>query len=139
MNRRLMLSALLLTSSTLLWQNTVFARSTKLVDPERVEWDCKLTMKQAERAIKTGLRNRGWTHKTKKPGHWVGRLVVRNKHTLWVDINYGTRSFDIDYKDSDNLNYKVKDDGTRYLHPNAVSWMNNLRNDIRNAAYDLCP
>lgn len=115
------------------------ARRAVLIDPEIMEYGCKLSMTQAENVIKAGLRAREWTYKLKKRGHIEGRILVRGKHTLWVDISYTQRTFDINYKDSDNLNYQVKDDGTRYLHPNANSWMTNLESSILNNAYDICP
>ncbi len=139
MKKQLLLSGIILAANMLLLQSPAQARSSVLQDPELVEFDCKLTMKQAKKAIISGLRGRQWTHKVKKPGLIGGRILVRGKHTLWVDIKYTRTSFDIDYRGSDNLNYHVKDNGVKYLHPNANSWMNNLKNDIRNAAYDMCP
>lgn len=138
MRKELLISGVIL-ANMLVLQSPAQARSAVLVDPEPVEFGCKLSMAQAKKAIKTGLRTREWTHKTKKPGHLEGHIVVRGKHTLWVDVHYTGTSFDINYKDSDNLNYKVKDNGVRRLHPNANSWMNNLKNDIRNSAYTMCP
>ncbi|BAO44369.1 conserved hypothetical protein [Thiolapillus brandeum] len=129
-----------LVANMTLLQSPAQARSTELRDPDRTDFECTLSMDKATRAIKAGMRSRHWSYKKgSKPGEAIGRILVRGKHTLWVTIKYDRKSFDIDYKDSDNLNYRVSDDGTRYLHPNAISWMENLRNDIRNAAYDMCP
>jgi len=139
MKKSLLVSGVTLAVSMLAFQNPAQARSAELKDPEAMEFDCKLNMKQAEKAVRSGLRARQWTHKTKKPGHLEGRIVVRGKHTLRVDIHYTGTSFDVNYKDSDNLNYKVKDDGTRRLHPNGNSWMDNLANDIKHNAYLMCP
>ena len=139
MKTPLFLSAIVLTVNFLLLQSPAHARSTELRDPDRTDFDCTLSTSQATKAIKAGMRQRGWSYKKgEKPGHLVGRILVRGKHTLWVDVYFDNKSFDIDYKDSDNLNYKVKN-GTRYLHPNAISWMENLSNDIRNAAFEMCP
>ena len=139
MRKTLLLTGMALAVIMLALQSPAQARSAVLTDPEVMEFDCKLAMKQAEKAVRSGLRSRQWTHKTKKPGHLEGCVVVRGKHTLWVDIHYTGTSFDVNYKDSDNLNYKVKDDGTRRLHPNANSWMDNLAQDIKHNGYLLCP
>jgi hypothetical protein len=140
MRKSLYFAVLALIANMTLLQTSAHARSTELRDPDRTEFECTLSKDKALKAIKAGMRVRGWTYKKgSKPGQIVGRILVRGKHTLWVTINYDQKSFDIDYKDSDNLNYRVKDDGTRLLHPNALSWMENLRNDIRNAAFDMCP
>ncbi|WP_456448673.1 hypothetical protein [Thiolapillus sp.] len=139
MRKSLILGALALAINLMLL-SSAHARSTELRDPDRTEFGCTLSMDKATKAIKSGMRVRGWTSKkSKKPGQLVARVIVRGKHTLWVTINYDRKSFDIDYKDSDNLNYRVDDDGTKYLHPNAISWMENLKGDIRNAAFDMCP
>lgn len=137
--KTLLVSGLAVAINLLVLHNPAYARSTTLVDPAVVQLDCTLSLPQMEKAINSGLNGRAWTYKLEQPGHIEGRVLVRGKHTLWVDILYTGTSFDINYKDSDNLNYRVKDDGTRILHPNGNSWMENIRNDIRNHAAAMCP
>ena len=119
--------------------NAQAARRAPLADPEPMQFGCKLSMEQAENAIKSGLRERQWTYKKKQPGLIEGKIVVRGKHTLWIDIAYTQHSFDINYKNSDNLNYRVDDDGMRYLHPNGNSWMHNVVTSTMNNVYAICP
>ena len=87
--------------------------------------------------ISAGLASRGWLITNKKPGKLVAQVIVRNKHTLVVSIKYTDDSYDIDYLNSDNLNYKTKD-GVAYIHPNANSWMDNINQDIRSQLSILC-
>ena len=86
--KTLLVTGMALAVNMLALQSPAQARSADLMDPDAMEFDCKLSMKQAEKAVRSGLHARQWTHKVKKPGHWVGHLLVRGKHTLWVDIYF---------------------------------------------------
>lgn len=67
----------------------------------------------------------GWQMKQTKPGHILGTLYLRT-HVAVVDVNYNTTSYNIQYKDSKDLNY----DGTN-IHPNYNGWVQNLDKGIR--------
>ena len=101
------------------------ARRAVLHDPEPVKFGCQLPMKTVQKALKKAFVNRGWTAKWVGNGHLIGKIVVRNKHTLVVGVRYNTRQFDINYKNSNNLKYRVKN-GTQTIHPNANKWMMNV-------------
>ena len=85
----------------------------------------KPTLEEVGKAIKTAGIGLGWQMKEMKPGHIVGTLNLRS-HQAVVDINYTTKSYDIAYKDSSNLNYNG---GT--IHKNYNSWVQNLDRRIQ--------
>jgi hypothetical protein len=110
--------------------STAHARSRPLVDPPVTTAPCELSQERMLQGINAGLIGRGWIVTDREPGLLTAQVIVRGKHTLVVTIKYDTTSYDIDYKSSVNLNYRVTDDGTKMLHPNGNSWMENVRGDI---------
>jgi hypothetical protein len=118
----------------------VLARSTALVEPEPVTINCSLSTEKMQEGIKDGGSMRGWKVITQSPGNAELQYIKdAGKHTISVNVSYTSNTFSITYKDSDNLNYTVKDDGTRYLHPRPIGWMKNLSMDIQHATNSLCP
>ncbi|MDR0762662.1 MAG: hypothetical protein LBF13_06405 [Campylobacteraceae bacterium] len=85
----------------------------------------KLTKVQVEKAILQAGNQRGWVMKKIKDGVISATLYVRN-HMALVEINYSATSYNITYKNSQNLNY----DGTN-IHKNYNSWIRNLDNSIQ--------
>ena len=83
------------------------------------------TMAEVEKAIVRAGAALAWKMQPVKPGHVVGTLNLRT-HTAVVDITYDTRTFNITYKDSVDLNY----DGTN-IHRNYNGWIQNLDKGIR--------
>ncbi len=75
--------------------------------------------------IRAGFR-RDWEIAEVGPGHLVGKVEVRGKHTAIVDIYFDRKAFSIVYKDSKNLNY----DGEN-IHSNYNQWVRNLKKDIQ--------
>jgi hypothetical protein len=75
--------------------------------------------------IRAGTQ-RGWTFQDAGPGHLVGNVVVRNKHSATVDVFYNSESFSIAYKDSRNLNYNPPQ-----IHSNYNAWIQNLQQEIQ--------
>ncbi|MCF6224879.1 MAG: hypothetical protein L3J22_01055 [Xanthomonadales bacterium] len=105
------------------------ARGAKpMIDPERVSFKCDLDSKQIRHAITVAMTVLGWTATYTDDGV-KGNIVVRGKHTLNVLVKYDPESFDVNYTSSDNLKYKLKK-GRPYIHANASSWMDNLKNGI---------
>lgn len=76
-------------------------------------------------AIRRAGASLGWQMKLVKPGLIAGTLNLRN-HNANVNIPYSTKTYDITYKDSVNLDY----DGTT-IHKNYNSWIQNLDRQIR--------
>ena len=82
---------------------------------------------------------RRWMVVGQTPGNTELRYVKgNNKHVITVNVSYTANTFAITYKDSSGLNYAVKDDGTRRIHPKPIDWMRNLNGDIQRAANNLC-
>ena len=77
------------------------------------------------KAIERAGATLGWQMKPTKPGQMVGTLYLR-KHVAVVDVNYGVKSYSIQYKDSTELDY----DGGN-IHPNYNGWIQNLDKAIR--------
>lgn len=76
-------------------------------------------------AIRRAGASLGWQMQAVKPGLIAGTLNLRN-HTAKVDVAYNTKTYDITYKDSANLDY----DGAT-IHKNYNSWIQNLDRQIR--------
>jgi hypothetical protein len=113
------------------------ARQTLLEDPAPVEWGCALKLKSVKEGILRAMRLRDWTAQSTSNSKIVAQVIVRGKHTLVVDIHFDNNSFDIDYKNSTNLNYAVNN-GEEQIHPNANTWMSNLSTDITTALAGRC-
>ena len=104
-------------------------RAKPLQDPPKASWGCELTEKQVKLGIATGMTSLSWTPQFQNDGTVFGVIVVREKHTLRVNVKFDTTSFDIDYASSVNLKYK-EDKGVKKIHPHGNSWMLNLNNAI---------
>ena len=114
-------------------------QAARLNDPAPSQWGCELSDVQLMQGITIGLNGRGWTITSNDgQGNLVAQVVVRAKHTLIVDIQYDSQSFDINYKDSVNLEYRVRRNGTANIHRNANSWMQNLQTDITTTLVTFC-
>lgn len=85
----------------------------------------KASLDDIGKAIKTAGINLGWQMRDVKPGHIVGTLNLRS-HQAVVDVTYNTKSYDIAYKDSSNLNYNGST-----IHKNYNSWVQNLDRNIQ--------
>jgi hypothetical protein len=83
------------------------------------------TLSDVEKAIVKAGRSLGWQMQKAKPGHIIGTLYIR-RHMAKVDITYNRLSYNIEYKDSDNLKY----DGTS-IHRKYNQWIRNLSQRIR--------
>jgi hypothetical protein len=115
------------------------ARSTELVEPGTATINCSLPAEKMQQAIITGGAARQWEVVSQNPGNTVLKYVKGdNKHVLVVTVSYTATTFEVTYKDSSNLNYTIKADGTRRIHPRPVGWMKNLSMDIQRTANNLC-
>lgn len=85
----------------------------------------KASLDDIGKASKTAGINLGWQMRDVKPGHIVGTLNLRS-HQAVVDVTYNTKSYDIGYKDSSNLNYNGST-----IHKNYNSWVQNLDRNIQ--------
>ena len=110
-----------------------------LANIPKSEWGCELSDEKVLQGINAGLIAKEWAMTDRETkGQVVAKIVVRSKHTLIVDIAYTNKAFDITYRSSDNLNYKVRDDGTTEIHKNVNKWMETLRKHIAKQLSGLC-
>ena len=75
--------------------------------------------------IRAGAR-RGWVFSDADEGKLVGTLSLRD-HRATVDVSYSKDSYDIKYRDSQNLRYDAK---KNVIHSNYNGWVQNLVTDI---------
>jgi hypothetical protein len=85
----------------------------------------KLTKAQVEKAILQAGSQRGWVMKKVKDGVISATLYAR-QHMALVEITYSAASYNISYKNSQNLDY----DGVN-IHKNYNTWIRNLDNSIQ--------
>jgi len=83
------------------------------------------SMQEVQSAIVRAGAALGWQITPEKPGQMTGRLALRT-HQAVVDINYDTKQYSINYRDSVDLNAK---DGQ--IHRNYNGWIQNLDKGIR--------
>lgn len=115
------------------------ARTTELVEPPQVTIMCHLATEQMEKAIISGGAVRRWVVVSQAPGNIELKFVKgAYKHVINVDVSYSKNTFAVRYKDSSGLNYKVKKNGVRVIHPRPITWMMNLNMDIESKTAELC-
>ena len=102
--------------------------ATPLVDPAPIAVPAGLDDKAVAKAIRLGGAQRGWLVTRQDPGAMELTLNIRT-HMAKVGVKYDTRSIQLTYLDSTNLDYEEKK-GNRYIHRNYPKWVNNLSNDI---------
>lgn len=85
----------------------------------------KLSKEEVKQNIIDAATLRGWTVKTINDSTLQANILVRNKHSITVNIPYTTSSYSIEYVSSSNLDAKS---GT--IHPNYNKWVYLLSEDI---------
>lgn len=85
---------------------------------------------QVKRAILTAARARGWSAHEQSAGRIVATILVRGRFRVLVAIPYSAREFSIDYLSSENLDYRVTEQGAE-IHRNYNKWVGTLVNDIK--------
>jgi len=60
---------------------------------------------QVKKAIQDAALKKGWTLASEAGDKLLATLVVRNKHTIMVEIVYSADKYSITYRDSVNMNY----------------------------------
>lgn len=91
-----------------------------------------LPLEQVKTAVLMGLQDKGWNIEEWTDGGVTAKIVVRGKHTVVISIAYSTDHFSLYYRDSDNMMYKEKEDGTKVIHKNYNRWAEQLAIAIRN-------
>lgn len=90
-----------------------------------------LTIDQVKQAIVTAAAMNSWTI-TKGPteNSVTATLVVRNKHTVIVNITYSKENFSVVYAGSINMKYQPNA-GTGIIHPFYNKWTRDLVDTIQ--------
>jgi hypothetical protein len=83
------------------------------------------TMEAVQNAIVMAGTGLGWRMEARGPGTITGVLDLRTHHAV-VEVTYDTKTYNIKYKDSSNLDYT----GTS-IHKNYNGWVENLDKAIR--------
>ena len=121
----------LFTVLLLAWAVFAFAPSTasaRLAPVENVDSapiSVQISEDKVEKAIVLACVERGWKAQVLGPGVIEARLDIRT-HVAIVTIQFDSTHFSIQYKDSENLNYR---DGK--IHPNYNKWVKNLERSIQ--------
>jgi hypothetical protein len=76
----------------------------------------RLTDARVMQAIFSAAAQRKWSLGHAANGLVTATLVIRNKHTMVVDIMYSASTISMRYRHSINLKYWVRD-GVPYIHP----------------------
>jgi len=84
-----------------------------------------VTMEAVQNAIVVAGNGLGWKMEPLNPGTITGILDLRT-HRAVVEVTYDTKTYNIKYKDSSNLDYN----GTS-IHKNYNGWVENLDKAIR--------
>lgn len=107
-------------------------------EPYRTEGaaiDSALSLDDIEAAIVRGGARRNWAFTPLAPGHLEGKVSVRGKHHVTVDVLFDTEKFSILYKDAQGMNYNRGLSGTgteeNFIHPNYNTWVRLLADEIR--------
>lgn len=116
--------------------NVAHARSAvPLVNVDRADITAPSGKAPSLKDVATAVRHAGtalgWMIETVSPGVMVGTLVVRNKHTIKVDITFTERTISFTYKDSINMKYGTNSDGQPVIHPFYMDWVDALLQGTR--------
>lgn len=87
------------------------------------------TAEQVRQAFVLGGVKRGWRFEDAGANQLTGTLVVRDKHTVVITVNYSPERYSIHYKDSTNMKYG-QSDGQAVIHPFYNKWVQNLMQDV---------
>lgn len=124
MNKLLRISVITLTAA-LVFLTGCRSAPVYNVESAPIQISSKHTSNDIKKAIISAGTGLGWQMKTKKKGHIIATLYLRN-HVAVVDIKYSTKSYSITRKSSSGLHY----DGVN-IHKNYNSWIQNLNRRIQ--------
>ena len=85
---------------------------------------------QVKQALLTAAGARGWEVAPQADGKLQATLIVRNKHTIVVEIAYSDQKYSLTYKGSSNMKYGQRD-GQPVIHPFYNKWVQDLKEAIR--------
>ena len=85
---------------------------------------------QFKQAVVNGGATKNWTVTQQPDGKLVARIEVRGKHSVSVEISFASKSYSLQYKSSDNMQYS-DNNGSPIIHPFYNVWVKNLNEAIR--------
>jgi hypothetical protein len=85
---------------------------------------------KVKQAIMAGAAAKGWKIAQQADGKLQASLLVRNKHTVMVLIDYTPQKYSLMYQDSINMNYATRN-GEPVIHPFYNTWVADLKEAIR--------
>ena len=100
---------------------------------ETVKYDTSnqaLTLEQMRDAIARGCLINQWLVSEVDSNTIEAATTVRGKHHVVVTIPYTSNHYEIKYKSSSNMNYKMKD-GNPVIHPAYNEWVRTLDTSIK--------
>lgn len=92
-----------------------------------------ITADQVKRAIISAARSdrkQIWDLKEEREGHFVAKLIVRDKHTIVVDVFYSATRLSIKYRDSINMKFEKEHEGRGLIHPSYNVWVDDFLRTI---------
>lgn len=104
-------------------------RQVPLMDPPPINVPAGVSDAQVTHVIAEALMQRGWTITKRLPGELDATYAPRD-FSVTIAVHYTSQQIQINYVDSNNLKYEVKN-GVRYIHTNYASWIQNLVSDIK--------
>ena len=81
-----------------------------------------------EKAFKTCTAARGWNFEKVAPGRMIGKLMVRGKHYVEVDVVFNSKEYQITYRNSRNMKYNAK---TKTIHNRYNGWVRNANDEVK--------
>jgi hypothetical protein len=87
-----------------------------------------VTANDISKAFRNCTASRGWRFSSNGPGKLIGKLNVRSKHFVEVDVAYNSAAYTITYRNSTNMKY---DPARNTIHKRYISWVENLDNDVQ--------
>ncbi|MBS0431576.1 MAG: hypothetical protein JSS21_04120 [Proteobacteria bacterium] len=109
---------------------TMAFRQVPLNDPPPIQVPAGVDLAQVRNAVTEALTGRGWAIANHQPGE-IDATYARRDFSVTIAVHYDRHQVQINYLDSSNLKYEVKN-GVRYIHTNYASWIQNLVTDINN-------
>jgi hypothetical protein len=101
-------------------------------DPVRIEFQngsAVPTPDTLQQAIKAGVAAQGWKVVNPADGRMELMRIVRNEHTMVIEVTYDSTGYGIRYLQSTNLMYSeqgAKGKNLRVIHGNYNEWINDL-------------
>lgn len=116
----------LLTLVTLTFM-AITAHAAAMLDFLDNDYNSDLSNDQMQKLIKQAGAQRGWKIDTINETMLLATIIVRNKHTVAVNIELEGDNYDVTYNSSENMRYN---ENKKTIHRKYNGWVRNLVRDI---------